>query len=164
MTDQTPDLNSRLKKIVDIDPSIAGDEFYQQLAERLTSVGASLEQDGGLALSELDDEGLALMSDSAFAKITSEMEENIRVSEETNPTSHRSGAVGSFHRFVKKIVIYLKLASDEQVIQQAHFNRAAFAALQLAKVREKRLEAKMDQLRDEIKKYKKRCRLGPSTR
>ncbi len=145
-----PDLNAKLGEIVDIDPSIAGDEFYKNIVEHMIKAGVDLGSNSSVDAAGQDDVSLALMSESALAKITGEMEENLRISEETDPTTHRPGLVGRFHWLVKKVMIYLKLATDEQVIQQAHFNRAAFAALQLAKIREDQLMARLDRLQNEV--------------
>jgi len=162
----------KLKQMVDADPGVVGDDFHEKLAQKLektlVSKGISLEQAQSVLAIDFNDSsgsGEALSED--FTGQVDEMERHISLNKEYEITSRLGGLAGSAHRFVKKMVVALKLKTDIQVHQQARFNMAVFvyshiniACLDLLQKRMKDMENKnavaIEELKAEMARIKEK--------
>lgn len=163
----------KIKLLIDADPAVVGDDFYENLAKKLekalASQGASLEQahGGALAIDLHDGSGSGKALSDDFTGQVDDMERHISLNKEYEIRSRLGGLAGAVHKLVKKVVVALKLKTDVQVHQQARFNMAVFvyshinmACLDLLQERindlENRHTATIEELKAEIARIKEK--------
>lgn len=128
----------KIKRLINADPDVVGSDFHAKLAQKLekalASQGISLQQaQSAIALDpRSNDPGSQGAISDDFASLADEMERHISLNAEYEVTSRLGGVAGAVHKFVKKVVMALKLKTDVQVHQQAQFNMAVFVHSQIS--------------------------------
>ncbi len=129
---------TEIEAIIEADPGSTGADFHKRLLKRLNQ---ALENTG-MDPDEIDRMNLEFSSkkrlmDGTFSDTyepqIEEMEDHLCLSVDYKIPSHRSGFLGALNRFVKRLVMMIKLKADVQVSQQAKFNLASLVSFQLTR-------------------------------
>ena len=147
---------NQVKKDVEADPGVVGDDFHQRLLETLEEAVArsGLAPEDIARLSGADEEGegfVEMVFSDSFEPQIKEMAEHLRLSDEYPIPSHRKGLIGAFNRFVKRAALWLKLRTDVQVSQQARFNLATMVLVKMT-------GAHLDLLKDTMERQGREAR------
>lgn len=130
----------KIKKLVDADMAVAGEDFHQRIYERLRSAmeKSGLGEDEARRLEAGPMTKRSILGDESFTDIfepqIKELEDHLCLSDEYPIPSHRTGLAGFFNRLVKWTALKIKLKTDIQVSQQAKFNLAALVLARLTAV------------------------------
>ena len=126
--------SEHIRETVDIEGGALDTDFHNKLAKRL---------DTALKKAGMDSESMTRFSDElsfkglnsgerfsdTYTSLAQELEKHICLSSDYEIDSHRKGVIGAVIKFLKSVVMKIKLKTDVQVSQQAKFNSAAFVAI-----------------------------------